>query len=154
MSNAPYRSDFVPRDRSVMGGRPNAGSLSDGRLSIGELDPYDRPTLRNDNGSVSTTRSFSVEREGRETLLPSVINGERYPEKAVGAQLKQNLGTFRDSQTADGYASQLHNDQARRGGQPQDAPTAPIDTITGARMPDSGKLARIMANQRTPRRSR
>lgn len=124
------------------------GGLVDGAIVPGNIDPYDRPVLKNNDGSVSTTQSFSIPHpSGGEVLLPQVINGERLTKPdAVAHYLKtgEHLGIFPDWQTADAYATQLHNDQSRRMGLGQDAPTAPMSgNFAGAKLPDVAKLLRM-----------
>lgn len=39
---------------------------------------YDRPVLKNPDGSVSTTSSMSFEENGKEVLIPTVVDGKRF----------------------------------------------------------------------------
>lgn len=82
----------------------------------GNLDPFSRPVLRNPDGSVSTTLSFSREdpRDGLETLVPQVINGVKLSADAAWdhyLKTGQHFGKFKDWHMADAYAVLLHNAQ-------------------------------------------
>jgi hypothetical protein len=46
-------------------------------IKRGNLDPWNRAVLKNPDGSVSTTSSFSIGTDNGETLIPSVVNGVR-----------------------------------------------------------------------------
>src|SRR5262245_5982385 len=90
---------------------------------------YNRPVLRNPDGSYSTTSSFSFEEDGREVLIPSVIEGKRLSEKAAIAHYRrtgEHLGKFDSPKSADRYATDLHNRQAaygqRRDSMPKGSP--------------------------------
>lgn len=87
-----------------------------GMVKPGNLDPYNRPILNNPDGSYSTTSSISIGTDDGEVLIPTVVNGKRLSEQAAIAQYKrtgENFGTFKDPDSADKFATALHNDQAR-----------------------------------------
>ena len=93
------------------------GQLVPGMLSQGNLDPWNRPALHNPDGSVSTTSSFSFGTKDGEVLIPSVVNGKRLSqEDAIDHYNKtgEHLGIFESPESADSYATWLHNEQARR----------------------------------------
>lgn len=83
----------------------------------GNLDPYDRKVLRNADGSVSTTRSFSIGTDEGEVLIPQVVDGKLLSKDQAIARYRQsgeNLGVFDSPEHADAYAQALHNDQAEK----------------------------------------
>ena len=79
------------------------------------LDIYNRPTLQNSNNSWSTTSSMSFkDNQGREVLIPTVINGTRLSPLAawnVYRKTGRHLGIFDNPQNADAYAQALHMSQ-------------------------------------------
>lgn len=86
-----------------------------GRYGRGNIDLDNRKPVKNRDGSVSTERSFSVNIDGNEVLLPSVVNGKKVSEdKAIEHYNKtgEHLGKFKSPKEADDYAVKLHNRQA------------------------------------------
>jgi hypothetical protein len=97
-------------------------------LERGNVDIYDRPTVKRPGG-YSTTLSSSYEIGGKEVLLPhvadlkegtygtsksknpSIISGKQ--SRDIYAKTGQNLGKFRTPQQADQYAKVMHNMQVR-----------------------------------------
>jgi hypothetical protein len=80
---------------------------------------YDRPILKNADGSVSTTRSMSIGIGGKEVLIPTVVDGKSLSNDEAVAHFKktgEHLGVFDTPEHADAYATALHNEQARRMG--------------------------------------
>ena len=63
-----------------------------GQYGAGNIDLYNRPVLHNDDGSISTVESFSVNIDGIEVLLPSIINGERVSEEEAIKMSKLTKG--------------------------------------------------------------
>jgi len=85
-----------------------------GRYGRGNIDLNNRQVVRNKDGSISTERSFSVNIDGKEVLLPTVINGRIVSEnEAINHYLKtgEYLGKFNTVKEADEYAEKLHNRQ-------------------------------------------
>lgn len=94
---------------------------------LGNIDLNNRPTLQNPDGSYSTVDSFSTNINGREVLLPTVINvnGQwQHVDENTAIQhylsTGQYLGVFDTPQEATNYARMLHENQdafysARRG---------------------------------------
>ena len=85
-----------------------------GRYGRGNIDLNNRQMVRNKDGSISTERSFSVNIDGKEVLLPTVINGRIVSEdEAIDHYLKtgEYLGKFNTVKEADEYAEKLHNRQ-------------------------------------------
>jgi hypothetical protein len=86
-------------------------------VEAGNLDPYNRPILHNSDGTVSTTRSFSIGTDKGEVLIPRIFDGQDHTEQEAIAHYKQtgqHLGIFRNAAEADAYATWLHNEQAKR----------------------------------------
>ena len=85
-----------------------------GRFGKGNIDLNNRKTVRNADGSISTEESFSVNIDGMEVLLPTIINGKRVSEDEAIEHYKktgQHLGKFNTVEEANAYAEQLHNRQ-------------------------------------------
>lgn len=77
----------------------------------GNIDLDRRVVVMNDDGSFSTERSFSVNIDGLEVLLPTVVNGEVLSvDKAVEHFLYtgEHLGMFSTVEEAEAYAVALH----------------------------------------------
>lgn len=85
-----------------------------GLLQKGNIDLLHRKIAHNPDGSISTVKSFSVGVDGREVLLPSVINGRVVSQAAAIKNFQktgQNLGTFSSTAAATAYAKRLHKQQ-------------------------------------------
>jgi hypothetical protein len=94
--------------------RVTLGAHVSGQYGRGNIDLNNRKVVRNKDGSVSTEKSFSVNIDGKETLLPTVIDGKVVSEdEAVEHYLKtgEHLGQFDTVEEADAYAEALHNRQ-------------------------------------------
>jgi hypothetical protein len=126
--------DYVSKygqPRSTQSAAAPAQSAPAGMVEQGNItNLYDRPVLKNPDGSVSTTSSMSFSEDGREILIPTVVNGKRLTAKqAIEHYHKtgEHLGKFATPEEADRYAENLHNEQARRmglGGKPTTKPAA------------------------------
>lgn len=90
-----------------------------GLVERGNIDIYNRPTVRNGDGSISTVRSMSIEEDGRHILIPTVAaDGSRIlsDDEAV-AQYEatgQQLGVFDSETSATAYAERLHDQQEKQ----------------------------------------
>ena len=87
-------------------------------LALGNIDLHNRPILKNSDGSISTVRSITIEDDwGRSVLLPTVgPNGEDWtPQQAIEnyKQTGKNLGIFANETSANRYAEELHEAQAK-----------------------------------------
>ncbi len=103
------------------GGNPARNSLfqlpgsNPGLVAGGNIDINNRPVARNADGSISTVASFSISVDGREILIPTVVNGRVVSMKeAIDHYFKtgQNLGSFSSAAAANAYAQRLHEQQA------------------------------------------
>ena len=94
--------------------RDNKNHDTTGRYGKGNIDLNKRKVVKNDDGSISTERSFSTNIDGKEVLLPTVIDGRVVSEdEAIDHYYKtgEHLGKFNTVQEAEEYAEQLHNRQ-------------------------------------------
>lgn len=85
-----------------------------GRFGRGNIDLNKRKVVKNRNGSISTEQSFSVNLDGKETLLPTIVNGKKISEDdAIDWYYRtgQYLGQFDTIPEAEEYAQKLHNRQ-------------------------------------------
>ena len=121
------------------------GTNPKGLVERGNLPIWDRPTVQNADGSHSSELSFSREDDGKEVLVPSIVNGKfmspdgkKPPEGSPAEKAMQDrawqhykdtgehLGKFDSPDSADAYADALHN-RGPRPGQP-----ATLDQALGA----------------------
>lgn len=92
-----------------------------GRYGKGNIDLFERPVYLNEDGSVSTVESFSVNIDGEEVLLPTVsrdANGNAIKiseDEAIDKYFQDGkyLGKFKTPEQATAYAEKLHEDQER-----------------------------------------
>jgi len=92
-------------------------SFGIGKYGEGNVDLYNRPQYKHEDGSVSTTYSRSFQEGDKVLLLPGVsqsgslldIQGTLDEYKKTG----QYLGRFKTEQKANRYVEQLHLQQAR-----------------------------------------
>jgi DNA-binding TFAR19-related protein (PDSD5 family) len=106
-----------------------------GELERGNIDLNARPRVKNADGTVSTTRSISVEFDGQQVLIPTVSDNGKIlsDEDAIAAyrQSGKHLGKFDTVENASAYAKALSEQQAKRyAGGPLDVEPA-RDTIGG-----------------------
>lgn len=117
------RSETSPQDAGQsasvfappLAGRPRTTGVSTGLTNPGNLNPYDRPVLKNADGSISTTSSTGVGTDRGETIIPTVVDGVRLtPEQAMAEFRKTggNFGSYKTIEQGDIAATALHNDQA------------------------------------------
>lgn len=92
-----------------------------GRWGAGNIDLFNRPILKNDDGSISTVESFSTNIDGMEVLLPTITRDSKgrairiSEDEAIDRYMKdgKHLGKFKTPKQATEYAEKLHQDQER-----------------------------------------
>lgn len=86
-----------------------------GMVAKGNIDLYNRPQVKNADGSISTVRSMSFSSDGREVLVPTVSPDGRIwsNEEAIQNYFStgQHLGVFDTTDNATNYALKLHQQQ-------------------------------------------
>lgn len=85
-----------------------------GQYGLGNIDLNNRIIVYNDDGTISTERSFSTEIDGHEVLLPTIVNGTILSEEAAIQHYISSgeyLGIFDTISEADAYAERLHERQ-------------------------------------------
>lgn len=85
-----------------------------GQYGLGNIDLNNRIIVYNDDGTISTERSFSTEIDGHEVLLPTIVNGTILSEEAAIQHYISSgeyLGIFDTVSEADAYAERLHKRQ-------------------------------------------
>lgn len=84
---------------------------------LGNIDLYNRPHVKNPEGTVSTVRSMSFGTDGKEVLVPTVSDDSRImsDEEAFQEFVKtgKHLGKFQSPSEATRFAERLHNEYAR-----------------------------------------
>lgn len=86
-----------------------------GQYGLGNIDLYNRPQVKNPDGSISTVRSLSFNDGLNEVLIPTVSNDGKIlsDNDAIDNYYKtgQYLGKFNTVDEANKYAQRLHNEQ-------------------------------------------
>jgi hypothetical protein len=93
------------------------GMAEGGLVEPGNIDVSKLPAVRNADGTYSTVRSMGVNINGKEVLIPTVINGRVVSEKeAINHYLKtgKHLGVFSTPEESTAYAEKLHQMEAQR----------------------------------------
>ena len=102
----------LPAGWTATGGTPKTVP---GMTAPGNIDITTRPRVQNQDGSVSTVRSMGVNIDGKEVLIPTVVDGKVVSDEEAIAHYKQtgeNLGVFSSAAASSAYAEKLHNQQA------------------------------------------
>jgi hypothetical protein len=94
----------------------NAQAQPRGQVTAGNIDLYNRPVVKNSDGTISTVRSMSIGTDQGEVLIPTVSPDGRImgADEAIDLYRRtgQHLGIFRTPQDATSYAETLHQQQA------------------------------------------
>ncbi|NID14957.1 LPD38 domain-containing protein [Luteibacter yeojuensis] len=94
-----------------------AGEAPAGMLRPGNIDLSKRPVVHNKDGSYSTVRSITITADdGKAILIPTVVGDRVVSNKEAIAHFQrtgENLGVFSNEESADAYAGQLHDEQAK-----------------------------------------
>lgn len=107
--------DFIQRLLNRVRGK--SSPVITGQYGRGNIDLNNRQVYRNPDGSISTERSTSFNENGKEVLVPTIVNGKPVtPTEAWSHYLKtgQHLGKFDTVDEANAYAEALHRRQADR----------------------------------------
>ena len=90
-------------------------------IEMGNINLYNRPQVKNEDGSVSTVKSISIgigdETSPNKTALIPLVHPDGYMmdnDEAINwfKKSKQHLGIFESQEVADKYAENLHKQQA------------------------------------------
>lgn len=88
-----------------------------GQYGNGNIDLYNRPIVKNKDGSISTVRSMSFNDGNNEVLIPTVSDDGRImsDNESINNYYKTGkyLGKFNTVDEATNYAKKLHNAQQR-----------------------------------------
>lgn len=83
----------------------------------GNIDLSTRPTVQNPDGTVSTVRSIGVNIDGKETLIPTVVDGRVVSTDEAIQHYRdtgEHLGQYRTVHAANRAAARIHRQEARR----------------------------------------
>lgn len=127
---------FGPIAASLSGPLFSAGEVP-GLLEKGNIDLAKRPRVKNADGSISTVKSFSVNLDGREVLLPQVTDDGRIVGEDEAIEIYRSsgkhLGIFTTPEAATAYGELLHNQQESfyngRGREERELQRRQIETI-------------------------
>jgi soluble lytic murein transglycosylase-like protein len=116
---APAKQDSSTINSTMPDGwGPTGGSpkVVPGMIQPGNIDLTKRAVAKNSDGSISTVRSMGVNIDGKEVLIPTVINGRLVSDDEAISHYKktgENLGVFDSAKASDAYAEKLHEQQKK-----------------------------------------
>lgn len=96
--------------------KENQDINSIGQYGAGNIDLYHRTPVIDSDGNIETVNSFSVNIDGKEILLPKVIDGKIVSEEEAIRHYEEtgeHLGMFDTIEDANIYAENLHKQQER-----------------------------------------
>jgi hypothetical protein len=135
----------APGPGTTPGPRTMAVPNPRGLVEPGNIDLGNRPRVQNANGSVSTVRSISIEEDGVEVLIPTVVGDRVVSDRDAIEHYRatgEHLGKFKDAATADAYAERLHEQQERTlQGRPQARNEVKSSLLNRAYRPAESQLA-------------
>ena len=107
------------RERQAYNNRYSEDDRAIGRYGAGNIDLYNRPQYRNEDGSISTVDSIGFNIDGQEVLLPSVWIKDGKPYHSYDDEEILNhyretgeyLGKFNTLEESNAYAEKLHRAQ-------------------------------------------
>lgn len=105
--------DFV--NQQITNATNNIANNSLGQYGQGNIDLYNRPQVKMDDGSTATVRSMSFNDGKNEVLIPTVSDDGKIMSDEDAIKNYYNtgkyLGKFNNVEDANNYANQLHNEQ-------------------------------------------
>jgi hypothetical protein len=104
----------LPPGMMKLGGPKEGDAVVKGQIEPGNIDIDKRAVVNNADGSISTEQSFSVGVDGKEVLIPRVVNGKVLSEDEAFAHYQktgEHLGIFDTPENANAYAESLHERQ-------------------------------------------
>lgn len=108
---------MTPLLSKVSGAVDNVASYGIGQYGKGNIDLYNRPQHKNEDGSVSTVRSIGFNIDGKELVLPTIAqDGSLLSDMESLDYYKktgQYLGKFDTEKQSNRYSQRLHLQQAR-----------------------------------------
>jgi len=128
--------------RKTPAGRDKTGI---GQYGRGNIDLYNRKPYINEDGSISTVYSISVGIDGKNVLLPTIIDGKLVSdEEAIEhyQETGENLGVFDDPEEMDEYAQLLHEQQEMIY---TDSPASARDMLIGLMNDDERRMIEMSA---------
>ena len=111
----------TPSDEAVL-------AYMDRMAALPTIDLNNRPVVTNEDGSISTVNSMTVEFDDGYFVLPTVIGDKVHDEDFAVAYFRktgEHLGAFQDMETANEYAEALHLAQEKQYPNPADQEPAP-----------------------------
>ena len=129
-----------------------------GLVAPGNIDLAHRPIYKQPNGQISTVNSMGIEEDGKQILIPTIVDGKQVSKKEAIQHYHdtgENLGKFDTVANATQYAQDLHKAQAdfyQSGGPP---PDEAVDTSGGKKpmmpVPDTPLVTPKDTRSRPPR---
>ena len=113
-SNSSNKSSKNPSGKILARGVGKTSQSSWGKTGKGNIDLWNRPVVKNKDGTISTVRSISIGVDNKTVLIPTVVNGRVVDDKkAIDHYYKtgEHLGEFDSEEEADEYANRLHEAQ-------------------------------------------